>query len=208
MIWSDVVIGTGTGLLASFLVWFAFTRTVRPKLKLSTHISRTPSLVKKTPLYRMKIENLSLFRVYDIQIKGRIKIYGLIEEHPDKPTGFVVLVGSGNHPYIESKAENRKLSITGRELLIRPTKKARKDLSALWSVTKTAITVEYILSRDTRNALDISVIGTHAFSGARNLFTMQYKLNSIRPYYFAPKGLDVCNTERQDDMLEDDEAAQ
>lgn len=207
--WASVFIGIVTGLIASFLIWFAFMHIVKPKIRLSTFISKAPSLVKGTPLYRIKIENESRFRAYDLYLNGRLRVYGLDKQHPDKPVGFVTLVGAGNHPYLESRKENCKLCITGRELLVRPTKETRKNIASLWNTSTSNVNIESILSCDDRNTLEVSLIATHSFSGARRLFTMRYNASSIRGQLFTPKGVYGCminEHKHTSGIFEDDEA--
>lgn len=178
------------GIIASTIVWVVFSKVVQPKFTISKEISKIPSLVYKTNLFKIKIENKGLFEIYDIQITGRFQIYGLSADRLDKPSIYVARIGEGSHPYIEGYFENRKLDVTGREFLVRPTKEAKKQLSTLWDIPRqNNVTVEMILGKDERNCLDVTVIACHKFSSARRSVKTRYYIKDIRQQYFSNKGV-------------------
>ncbi len=177
------------GIIASTIVWVLFTKVIQPKIAISREISNIPSLVYKTNLFKIKIENKGLFGIYDIQITGRFHIYGLSKDCPDKPRNYIARIGEGSHPYIEGHFENRKLDVTGREFLVRPTKEAKKQLGTLWNIPEQSVTVETILQNDNRNYLDITVTACHKFSTARGVVKMRYYMKDIFQQYFNDKGI-------------------
>lgn len=181
------------GVIASTLVWVVFSRAIQPWLTVSKEISKTLSLVHKTDTFKLKIENKGLFEVYDIQLAGRFRVYGLSENRPEKPIIYIARIGEGGHPNIEGWLGNRKLDVTGREFLIRPTKEAKKQLGELWNISERSINVERILERDTHNSLDVSVVACHRFSGVRRCFKRRYYLKDIHPQYFFDKGVCLRN---------------
>lgn len=186
------------GIFASTLVWAVFSKAIQPRLGISKDISKVPSLIYKAYLFRIKIENLGLFEVYDVQLMGRFQIFGLSTARPDKPSIYIACVGNGNHPYIEGYSENRKLDVTGREFLVRPTSEAKRQLGKLWGLREKDITVETILRRDKRNCLDVTVIACHKFSSVRRAVKKRYYRKDIHQQYFANKGLELSGQEIKD----------
>jgi len=201
---SDFFIGIATGLISSVIIWLVFSKAVRPKLRISTFISKTTSLVGNEMLFRIKAENQSWFKIYDVGLLGRIHAYGLKKGLPDKPYTFVALIGSGSHPYIEGQREKQALDTTGREFLVRPTKKTKQDLARLWKIPESEVNIETILKNDERNDLEVSIVGVHGFSGARRTFLHQYRGADILPYYFMQKGTEPSQGKCSFDSIDDD----
>ena len=179
------------GIIASTIVWAVFSKAIQPRFLISKAISKVPSLVHKTNLFKLKIENKGFFEIYDIQIMGRFQIYGLSADRPDKPSIYIARIGEGSHPYLEGYLENRKLDVTGREFLVRPTKEAKKQLGALWNIPEQSVTVETILRNDERNCLDVTVIACHKFSAVRRSVKTRYNVKDIHQQYFVNKGVDL-----------------
>ena len=63
------------GIFASAIVWAVFSRAIQPRLGISKAISKVPPLIQKSDLFRIKIENLGLLEVYDVQLVGRFFVF-------------------------------------------------------------------------------------------------------------------------------------
>lgn len=183
------LISFSLGVVASFIAWFILSRILKPKLIISNKISKLPTIrddARDVPYqYRIKVANKSRYNVYDVTTQGRIVISGLVNGYPDMPRRFKVYIG--NVAYLPPT--NKKNNEDGCQFIIALQKKEdflNSTLGKLYSEKfnldkkkDKKLLLEDILSLGKEAYLDVSVICTHEFSGARRAFNQKYRLEDI-----------------------------
>lgn len=169
------VIGIVSGIVASLFVWVLISRWIIPKLTISPHINISMAVADKNAnIYKVLITNNSNRDVYDIVLFGRLFLFGLIPDRPNEERVYVARVGTGNHPYLP-KEQNRN----SRRFLVKPTKQCTKQVREIYREFGKKFDLKEILEKNSDNYLEISVICSHGFSGARKIITQRYKATDI-----------------------------
>lgn len=180
--WSDLLTFF-SGVLASFLAWLLVTQVIRPRIELPQTIERGQALVQgRHTVYRLKVKNRNwFFGVFDIALYGRIRICGLDEQRPQTAKTFLVSVGNKESPYIRAwhgKDENIK------SFVIRvPQKGQLKKLymthHAGHAPAPFVLDDVFSIAPEYKIELEVSLICTHAFTGARSIATKVYTAADI-----------------------------
>ena len=189
-----IVLGFISGIIASLLSWLVIKR-IQPKIEISDKILLIPSVYNDGEIIpKIKIENKSRYDAFEVDLRGRIFMFGLVKENPDTPRLFIVNVG-GNapHPYLPSKKESAKNIISGREFRLHMNKATRKKMAEkLFKYEQEKEpTLADCLERDHRNYIEVSVFSSHAFSFTRGILKHIYKLDDITEGYFNNHGVTV-----------------
>lgn len=181
---SELILTFIFGIVASVLAWFLVAQIIRPHIKLPKKIEKSIPTISDTPfIYRIKVKNLSLiWKVYDVNIFGRVKIRGLNKDNPEAIKTFSVRIGqNGQTPYISPYRGNKD---NIKSLVIKVPNNS--DLLKLYCENNNIFNVKHFSIEDVFKIsdkldieLEISLICTHNFSGARKLTTRTYRKNDI-----------------------------
>lgn len=176
------------GIVASFIAWLLVAQIIRPHIELSEKIEKKKTYVEKQPyIYRVKVKNKNWYwKVFDVNVYGRVKIRGLNTERPDDIKSFLLKVGNEITPYINPYRGNSD-NIKGLVVKVPNSGKSQNgQLKKIYSRYHNAKTIDYLgLSEvfDICDELDIeveiSLICTHIFSGARSITSKTYRKEDI-----------------------------
>ena len=176
------------GIVASFIAWLLVAQIIRPHIELSDKIEKEKTYVENRPyIYRVKVKNKNwCWKVFDVNVYGKVKIRGLNTERPDDIKSFLLKVGNGITPYINPYRGN---SDNTKGLVIKVPNSGKSQNGQLKKLYcryhKTKATDYLGLSEvfDIYDELDIeveiSLICTHIFSGARSITTKTYRKEDI-----------------------------
>ena len=150
-----------------------------------------PLVENKPCIYRIKVTNRSLlFKVFDVNLYGKVKIRGLNPQKPNDIKSFLLKVGNGVTPYINPyhgnpeniKALVIKVPFSG--------KTQRGQLKKLYRENHNGYAPDYLglmevfdISKELDIEIEISVICTHIFSGARSITTKVYRKEDIKKLF-------------------------
>lgn len=177
------------GIGASFIAWLLVAQIIKPHISLSNEIEMEHPVVENKPyIYRIKVINRNwFFKVFDVSLYGKVKIRGLNKQKPNDIKSFLLKVGNGVTPYINPyhgnpeniKALVVKVPFSG--------KTQRGQLKKLYRDNHNEYVPDYFglaevfdISKELDIEIEISVICTHIFSGARSITTKIYKKESIK----------------------------
>ena len=176
------------GIMASFIAWLLVAQIIRPHIELSDKIEKEKTYVENRPyIYRVKVKNKNWFwKVFDVNVYGKVKIRGLNKERPDDVKSFLLRVGNGITPYINPYRGNSD-NIKGLVIKVPYSGKSQKgQLKKLYCQYHGIRTLDYFgltevfdISEKLNIEVEISLICTHIFSGARNITTKIYKIEDI-----------------------------
>jgi hypothetical protein len=193
----DIIISAFTGGIASLGIWWLTTKYWVPKLNFSDKISKLTT--KDNPsgkLYRFKFENRSCWRVFDSEIIVKLRIKGIKERLPNNwevvylPTStlsyekvaIIEPVSKGQpRPILEIKTyecDYFQKPFFGKEI---------NDKSR----AKT-LTLEDVMALGKEAELQIMIIGTSEFSGARKFQLKTYKKEDIVEGCFGKNSLKIA----------------
>ena len=187
-----LIVSFALGVLASFLAWFFVAKGIRPNIALSGKILLVPSVYDGgEAIPKIKIENHSRYDAFELNLKGRMFLFGLVKEYPEMPTLFVITVGNGSHPYLPNKHKDKQSITSGRVFRLHMTKSARKNLAHYVSGLEPGQepTIRDFLKLDCRNYVEVSVFCSHGFSSTRGICTKEYFSNDLLEGYFADHGM-------------------
>jgi hypothetical protein len=160
----DFICGILTGLVA----WVVTTHLLVPRVQFSQDIGRTFPR-GKVPRYRVKIRNIGLRSIIDIQVVCRLRIKGLDTE-PEKTQVIYIRMGYERTPMLaKGKALLYHLIINDLDpyaLSILP-----GDLREKHRVG--ALTLDDLLALDAGADMRVYLYGYDGFSGARKLYASQ-----------------------------------
>lgn len=187
----SIIIGLGTSILGSLLIWIVLNRILVPKIALSEKILCTTALTKEgKKQYKLVVTNLSKREAYDIILLGRFILFGLDKDNLEAPKLFVAKVGTGKHPYLPRKPKKKDISHDNqRRFLVRPTKDGKSQLMKLYDLDENEVDVARILHANPKNYLEITVTCTHSASSARKITRKKYFFNNVADYDISPKDL-------------------
>jgi hypothetical protein len=197
------------GLITSFLAWLIVARVIRPKIVLSEMILFVPSIYVGTEaVSKIKIENQSRFDAFELNLKGRMFLYGLVKGYPEMPTLFVITIGNGSHPYLPNRYKGEKEKTGGRSFRLHMNKTARKNLAHYVTDLKPGQepTIWDFLKLDTRNYIEVSVFCSHSFSASRGIRTQKYFSRNISDGYFDDHGVTVRHSPSAEYLHQEDNA--
>lgn len=176
------------GIAGSFVAWLLVAQIIKPHLKLSKEIEMRRSLDKNRPdRYYIRIRNKSwLCKVFDVNLYGKVKIRGLYPDQPADIKVYSLKVGEGMIPYINPHRGNTD---NVKRLVIKtmfPGKNQRGQLKKLYREYHNGDVPAYVglkeifeISDDLDIEVEISVISTHIFSGARSITTQVYRKENL-----------------------------
>ena len=175
------------GIVASFIAWLLVAQMIRPHIELSDKIEKGKTYVEGAPyIYRIKVKNKNwFFKVFDVNVYGKVKIGGLNPQKLNDVKSFLLNVGNGVTPYIDPyrgnpdhvKALAVKVPCSGKakkgqlKRLYCRYHKAAPDYLGLAEV--------FDISEELDIEVEISLICTHIFSGARSITTKIYRKDDV-----------------------------
>lgn len=176
------------GVIASFIAWLLVAQIIRPHIELSDKIEKEKTYVENRPyIYRVKVKNKNwCYKVFDVNVYGKVKIRGLNPERPNDIKSFLLKVGNGIIPYINPyhiKSDN----IKGLVIKVPNSGKSQKgQLKKLYCQYHKIKTIDYLGLSEVFDIYDkfdieveISLICTHIFSGARSIIIKTYRKEDI-----------------------------
>lgn len=176
------------GILASFIAWLVIGVVIKPRISLSNKIKKKAALIEEGFIYSIDVINNSyFFNVYDITLRGRLMVKGLSKNNLNDSRSFIIKVGSGSSPYISAKRKNNNQ----KSFVIKIHNSAHGvnsgdigQLLKLYNSQNTDMQIRKIFIEEAllikqSASLEISVICTHAFSGARKVVSKIYKYDDI-----------------------------
>jgi hypothetical protein len=190
----SMVLGFVLGFIASLFSWLLIVKGIRPKIAISKKILLIPSVYKDGEMIpKIKIENLSRSDAFEFNLKGRMFLFGLVEEYPDMPTLFIVNVGNGAHPYLPGKQKGLAEKTSGRLFRLHMNKAIRKKMTqyVIHPEQDLEPSLHDFLSLNEYNYIEVSVFCSHGFSFTRGIRTQRYFCKDIEKGYFADHGVDI-----------------
>ncbi len=182
------------GFAASFAVWLFTIRGIPPKIDISEFIVRVPSVYhNEKPIPKIKIENRSKSDVFELNLKGRLFLFGLVEAYPDMPTLFIVNVGSGAHPYLMGREDGMQEQTSGRAFRLHMNKTTQKKMAeSVFHLPEgqTPTLHDYLMLND-KNYIEICVFSSHSFSFTRGMCKRKYHKDDFADGYFVDHGVSV-----------------
>ena len=176
------------GIVASFIAWLLVAQLIRPHIELSDKIEKGKTYVEGSPyIYRLKVKNKNwFFQVFDVNVYGKVKIRGLNPKDPDDVKSFLLKVGNGVTPYIAPYRGNPD-RIKALAVKVPCSGKAQKgQLKSLYcryhkdeAPDYLGLTEVFDISEKLDIEVEISLICTHMFSGARSITTKIYRKDDI-----------------------------
>lgn len=176
------------GIIASFIAWLLVAQIIRPHIELSEKIEKGKTYVEEKPsIYRVKVKNKNWYwKVFDVNVFGKVKIRGLDKERPEDIKSFYLKVGCGTTPYISPYRGNTD---NIKSLVIRVPKSGKTEkgqLKTLYcryhkvkNVDNFGLSEIFDISDELDIEIEISLICTHIFSGARSITTRTYRKTDI-----------------------------
>lgn len=197
-----------SGILASFIAWFAVSSLVKPKIKIDDELYRFKSIDNEGSfVYKVKVTNSSrFFSIYDVNLAARAYIYGLNPERPEEHKTYVINTGVKNSPYIASNRKNSNHA-TANEcyFALRPPYNENKDkgkLRKLYNKNHPANPLDGVMlledvfhiveSEKFKTKIEFSITATSEFSASRAFVTKCYRLENIN-------NIDMVDQDSQDE---------
>jgi hypothetical protein len=172
---ANAVFSLMLGIVASFIAWLIVSKAMVPQIEISEKIFCTKSLAYDgTTMFKIEITNTSKRDAYEISLLGRLILYGLDKKNPSKAFYYIALVGTGRHPYIPGNRGHNN-----RRFLVKPTKECKEQMRKLYGLKDEKTTLEGILEANEQNRLEITVISSHGYSGARKARSQIYSAVDI-----------------------------
>ncbi|MBQ9039020.1 MAG: hypothetical protein IJ119_05980 [Clostridia bacterium] len=184
----ETMLGFFLGIVASFIAWLLVAQVIKPHVVLSKTIEKGTAYVENSrSIYRVHVTNQNwFFKVFDVQLYGKIMIKGLNRNDEKDIKSFSLIIGRGTTPYINpyrGNPENIKAFVIkvplSKSSQMGQLKKLYCRYHELKNVDYFGLSEVFDISENLDITLEISVITTHFFSGARNIVIQRYKKEDI-----------------------------